>query len=87
LRITISRLATRKWYGQAREDKGKLFTQKARMQNLLNSFLLICAAMGSLALGVLLAYWTCKVAFATLKMHARSFAASPRIKAETARVS
>lgn len=80
-------MATRKWYRQLRGDKGKLFTQKASMQNLLNSFLLVCAAMGSLALGVMLAYWTCKVAFATLKMHARSFASSPRIKAQTARVS
>jgi hypothetical protein len=55
------------------------------MQNLLNTFLLVCAAMGSLGLGVLLAYATCKVTFTALRMHARSFAASPRVKAQTAR--
>ncbi|HVJ09868.1 MAG TPA: hypothetical protein VM554_15930 [Acidisarcina sp.] len=56
------------------------------MQDIVNTFLLICAAMGSLALGVLLAYATCKVGFHVLRMHARSYAA-PRAKAEIARVS
>ena len=57
------------------------------MQDILNTFLLICAAMGSLALGVLLAYVTCKAAFAALRAHARSFAAEPPVKTEAARVS
>jgi hypothetical protein len=57
------------------------------MQNLLNTFLLICAATGSLGLGVLLAYATCNVAFTALRMHARSLAAPPRVKTQAARVS
>jgi hypothetical protein len=57
------------------------------MQNLLNSILLISATLGSLALGVLLAYVVCTAAFAALKMHARSLAGATPVKPQIARVS
>lgn len=57
------------------------------MQNLLNTVLLICAAMGSLALGVLLAYLSCNAAFRLLRVQARSYAAAPQAKPQIARVS
>jgi hypothetical protein len=57
------------------------------MQNLLNTILLISATLGSLALGVLLAYVVCTVAFAALKMHARSLSGVTPVKPQIARVS
>jgi hypothetical protein len=41
------------------------------MQDLVNTLMLICAAIGALGLGVVLAYLACKVGFAALRMHAR----------------
>ena len=57
------------------------------MQNLLNSILLISATLGSLALGVLLAYVVCTVGFSALKLHARSLTGTPQAKPQIARVS
>jgi len=57
------------------------------MQDALNLVMLICAAVAALAFGVLAAYVICRVAFAALKMHARSYAAqAPQPKPEIARV-
>jgi hypothetical protein len=57
------------------------------MQDVLNTIMLICAAVAALAFGVLMAYVICRGAFAALKMHARSFAAEvPQAKPEIARV-
>ncbi|WP_158748878.1 hypothetical protein [Acidobacterium sp. S8] len=44
------------------------------MQDALNLLMLVCAAVAALAFGVLSAYGICRVAFAALKMHARSYA-------------
>jgi len=49
--------------------------KKNSMQDALNLMMLICAAVAALAFGVLAAYMVCRVAFAALRMHARSFAA------------
>jgi hypothetical protein len=57
------------------------------MQNLLNSILLISATLGSLALGVLLAYVVCTVGFSALKMHARSLSGTTPAEPQIARVS
>ena len=45
------------------------------MQDLMSTVLLICAALASLALGVMLAYGLCRSAFAIFRIHARSVAA------------
>jgi len=51
------------------------------MQNAVNSLMLICAALASLAFGVLLAYGMCRAAFAKLRQHAGSVA-NRRAKAQ-----
>jgi hypothetical protein len=54
-----------------------------RMQDALNLVMLICAAVAALAFGVLAAYGVCRVAFAALKMHARSYSVqAPQPKPE-----
>jgi hypothetical protein len=40
------------------------------MQEAINTLMLICAALASLAFGVLVAYGACRVAFAKLFRHA-----------------
>jgi hypothetical protein len=53
------------------------------MQDFVNTILLICAALASLALGVMLAYGICQMTFAALRIHARSVKASlPQTKAQ-----
>ncbi len=44
------------------------------MQDWMNLLMLICAAVAALSLGVLAAYSCCRIAFAVLRMHARSVA-------------
>lgn len=56
------------------------------MQDAVNSLMLICAALASLALGVLLAYGVCRAAFAGLFRHAGEVAAQ-QAKAMTPSVS
>ncbi len=56
------------------------------MQDLVNTFMLICAAVASLAFGVLIAYGFFRALFQVLHLHARSVAA-PQPKAQVARVS
>ena len=41
------------------------------MQDIVNTLMLICASIAALGLGLVLAYWTCKAVFATLRMQAR----------------
>jgi hypothetical protein len=58
------------------------------MQDLINTLLLVCAALASLALGIMLAYGVCHAAFAIFRIHARSVkAALPQAKPEPARLS
>jgi hypothetical protein len=45
------------------------------MQDAVNSLMLVCAALASLAFGVLAAYGLCRVAFAKLFRHAGPIAA------------
>jgi hypothetical protein len=45
------------------------------MQEAVNMLMLICAALASLAFGVLLAYGACRAAFAKLLRHAGAVAA------------
>ena len=45
------------------------------MQDAINFLMLVCASLAALAFGVLLAYWTCRLAFAAIRVHARSIAA------------
>lgn len=45
------------------------------MQELMSTLLLVCAALASLALGVMLAYGLCRSAFAVFRIHAKSVAA------------
>ena len=45
------------------------------MQNAVNSLMLICAALASLAFGVLIAYGVCRATFARLFRHAGAVAA------------
>jgi hypothetical protein len=45
------------------------------MQDAMNTLMLVCAALASLAFGVLLAYGACRVAFAKLLRHAGQMAA------------
>jgi hypothetical protein len=57
------------------------------MQDALNLVMLICAAVAALAFGVLAAYVVCRVAFAGLKMHARTYAVeAPQPKPEIASI-
>jgi hypothetical protein len=44
------------------------------MQDAINTVMLICASLASMAFGVLVAYWICRAAFAILRVHARSVA-------------
>jgi len=53
------------------------------MQEAVNTLMLVCAALASLALGVLLAYGVCRAAFAKLQEHAGAVAAQ-RAKAQIA---
>ena len=55
--------------------------QKKDMQEAVNTLMLICAALASLAFGVLVAYGVCRMAFARLRQHAGSVAAQ-RAKAQ-----
>jgi membrane protein DedA with SNARE-associated domain len=59
------------------------------MQDIVNTFMLICAVAAAMAFGVLVAYFICKCAFLLLRIHARSVAASSVQSTETqvARVS
>jgi hypothetical protein len=41
------------------------------MQDLVNTFVLICAAIASLGFGVLLAFWLCRAGFLLLRMQAK----------------
>jgi hypothetical protein len=62
--------------------------KKVTMQDALNLLMLICAAVAALAFGVLAAYVICRLAFAALKLHARSYAVAvqaPQPKPEIAR--
>jgi len=45
------------------------------MQNAMNTLMLVCASLASLAFGVLLAYGVCRAAFAKLRQHAGHVAA------------
>jgi uncharacterized protein (DUF2062 family) len=45
------------------------------MQEAVNTLMLICATLASLAFGVLLAYGVCRAAFARLRQHAGLVAA------------
>lgn len=44
------------------------------MQDAINTLMLICAILASMAFGVLAAYWICRAGFAVLRIHARSVA-------------
>jgi hypothetical protein len=44
------------------------------MQDAMNTLMLICATLASLAFGVLAAYGVCRSAFAALRIHALSVA-------------
>ena len=52
----------------------------------LNLLGLVCASLASLALGVLLAYGICRVAFFVFRIHSRSVAAHAQQKAAAAAV-
>jgi hypothetical protein len=54
------------------------------MQDIVNFALLGCAILASLAFGMLAAYSLCRSAFAVLRMHANSVAASRLEKASAA---
>ena len=44
------------------------------MQDAINTLMLICAILASMAFGVLMAYWIFRAGFAVLRTHARSVA-------------
>lgn len=44
------------------------------MQDALNTLMLVCASLASMAFGVLVAYWICRAGFAVLRIHARAVA-------------
>ena len=46
------------------------------MPDAINLLMLACASLAALAFGVLLAYGICRTAFAIMRMHVRSVAAS-----------
>jgi uncharacterized protein (DUF2062 family) len=56
------------------------------MQDAINFLMLVCAALASLAFGVLLAYGVCRAAFATFRIHAGQVAAE-KAEAQVATVS
>ena len=45
------------------------------MQDAINTLMLVCASLASLAFGVLAAYGICRIAFALFRIHGRSVAA------------
>jgi heme exporter protein D len=51
------------------------------MHEALNTLMLICAAMGSLTFGVLVAYGMTRAGFAALRVHSRSVAQEAMRKA------
>lgn len=51
------------------------------MQEVLGTLMLICAALGSLAFGVLVAYGMARAAFAVFRIHSRSVAQEAARKA------
>lgn len=51
-----------------------ILRRTGNMQELLSTFMLICAAFGSLAFGVLVAYGMTRAAFAAFRLHSRSVA-------------
>jgi hypothetical protein len=56
------------------------------MQDAINMLMLVCASLASMAFGVLAAYWTCRGAFAVLRIHARSVAVgSPGMQSQRGR--
>jgi ABC-type glycerol-3-phosphate transport system permease component len=55
------------------------------MQDMMSLLMLICASLAALAFGVLAAYMLCRMAFGTLRIHARSVATqTAALKAKTA---
>ena len=68
------------------DDPGNASGEFFVMQNAVNTLMLVCATMASLAFGVLAAYWVCRVAFAGLRVHAGQVAAE-RAKAQISPIS
>jgi hypothetical protein len=63
--------------GKRKDLKGICRKQEGRkksMQDALNTLMLICASLASMAFGVMVAYWICRAGFALLRIHARSVA-------------
>jgi hypothetical protein len=57
------------------------------MQDFVNTVVLICAAIASLGLGVILAFWVCRAGFALLRVQARpAESGAVRAKARTAEI-
>lgn len=56
------------------------------MQDAMNTLMLVCATLASLAFGVLVAYGVCRAAFAALRIHAGQVAAE-RARTQIAPVS
>jgi hypothetical protein len=57
------------------KDPGHVGENTGHMQDGVNTLMLVCAALASLAFGVLLAYGVCRAAFAKLLRHAGEVAA------------
>jgi hypothetical protein len=57
------------------------------MQDAMNTLMLICASLASLAFGVLLAYGVCRAAFAQFRHHAGQVAAQRAMAQVVAQVS
>ena len=58
------------------------------MFNVVDSLMLICATLASLAFGVLVAYAVCRTAFVLLRWHARAVGnAAPQPAAQVAKLS
>jgi hypothetical protein len=54
------------------------------MQDAINTLMLVCASVASLAFGVLAAYGICRVAFVLFRLHARSVSAEmAQVKLQT----
>ena len=53
------------------------------MTDLLNLVMLVCAAVGSMAFGVLAAYGIFRVAFALMRPRSKSIAVKPRAEVAT----
>jgi ABC-type glycerol-3-phosphate transport system permease component len=69
-----------------KEQKINTFRYKRSqvMQELMSTLILVCAALASLALGVMLAYGLCRSAFAVFRIHAKTVAAEARRKTTVA---